>query len=85
MSQEKIFKALLNKIENAEMIYRPTQQEKLKMYGLFKQIHEGNVFGEKPGITQFVERAKYMAWERCKDMTEEDAMSAYIALFDGKE
>ncbi len=76
---------LLKRVENAEMEYRPTQQEKLKMYGLFKQINDGDVAGDKPPMTKFVERAKYMAWERCKGMSKDEAMQAYIDLFAGKE
>lgn len=81
---EQQFEMLLEKIKNEDMDYRPTQQEKLKLYGLFKQISEGDVHGEKPSMTKFVERAKYTAWERCKGMSKEEAMEAYISVFEGK-
>jgi len=82
---ENKYQELLGKVEASEMEYRPTQQEKLKMYGLFKQITEGDVSGEKPSMAKFVERAKYMAWERCKGLSKDEAMTSYVQLFDGKE
>ena len=48
------------------------------MYGLFKQATEGDVSGKKPGITNFVGRAKYSAWQAVKGMSAEEAMQAYI-------
>ncbi|MCF6764769.1 acyl-CoA-binding protein [Thiotrichales bacterium 19S3-7] len=80
---EQAFEQLLERIKNEDMDYRPNQQEKLKLYGLFKQITEGDVQGEKPSMTKFVERAKYTAWERCQGMSKEDAMRAYIDVFKG--
>lgn len=78
------FEQLLERIKNEDMDYRPNQQEKLKLYGLFKQITEGDVQGDKPSMAHFVERAKYTAWERCKGLSKEDAMTAYIDVFKGK-
>lgn len=81
---EVAFRSLLDRIEKADMKYRPTQQEKLKMYALYKQITEGDVTGERPGMTNFVARAKYTAWERCKGMSKEAGMQAYLDLFADK-
>ena len=82
---EQQFNEMLKKVENAEMAYRPSQQEKLKLYGYYKQATEGDVQGDKPPMTKFIERAKYTAWERCKGMSKEDAMQAYVDMFAGKE
>ena len=84
MAVKEQYEEILAKIESADMTYRPSQQDKLKMYAWFKQINEGDVAGEKPGMANFVARAKYMAWERCKGMSEEDAMQAYIDFFKDK-
>ncbi len=84
MSVEQEYQAVLKRIEDAEMEYRPSQQDKLKMYAWFKQINEGDVSGEKPGMANFVGRAKYMAWERCKGLSQEEAMQAYIDFFKDK-
>ncbi|MCF6767216.1 acyl-CoA-binding protein [Thiotrichales bacterium 19S11-10] len=80
---ENEFNTLLERIKNKDMEYRPNQQEKLKLYALYKQITEGDVNGDKPSMAHFVERAKYTAWERLKGMSKEDAMKAYIGVFEG--
>ena len=84
MSIESKYIELLSKIEQADMDYRPTQQDKLKMYAWYKQINNGDVSGEKPSMANFVARAKYIAWERCKGMTRIDAMKAYVNFFEDK-
>ena len=48
------------------------------MYSLFKQATEGDVSGKKPGMMDFVGRAKYTAWEELKGTSAEDAMQQYI-------
>ena len=85
MSLEKEYEEILKKIEDVEMDYRPSQQDKLKMYAWYKQINEGDVSGEKPGMVNFVDRAKYIAWERCKGMSREEAMREYVDFFKDKK
>jgi diazepam-binding inhibitor (GABA receptor modulator, acyl-CoA-binding protein) len=58
---------------------RPTNEELLALYSLFKQATEGDVAGEKPGIFDFKGAAKYAAWESLKGMNQASAMEAYIA------
>ena len=41
----------------------PGSDMKLKLYAHYKQATEGDVQGEKPGFTDFVNRAKYDAWD----------------------
>jgi len=53
---------------------------KLRLYAHFKQATEGDVKGEKPGFTDFVNRAKYEAWAKLKGTAPEEAMKAYIKL-----
>jgi acyl-CoA-binding protein len=84
MDIEKKYIEVLSRIEKAEMDYRPTQQDKLKMYAWYKQINDGNVSGDKPGMTNFVSRAKYIAWERCQGMSRLEAMKAYVDFFEDK-
>lgn len=64
----------------------PTQ--KLKLYGLFKQIETGPCTGSRPGIFDPIGRAKHDAWAGLGDMSKEDAMQSYIKealeIFDGK-
>ena len=60
----------------------PGNDLKLKLYAHYKQATEGDVKGEKPGFTDFVNRAKYEAWAKIKGMSADDAMKAYVKLVD---
>jgi diazepam-binding inhibitor (GABA receptor modulator, acyl-CoA-binding protein) len=60
----------------------PGNDLKLKLYAHFKQATEGDVKGDKPGFTDFVNRAKYDAWAKMKGTTADDAMNGYIKLVD---
>jgi len=60
----------------------PGNDLKLKLYAHYKQATEGDVKGDKPGFTDFVNRAKYEAWSKLKGMGTEDAMTAYVKLVD---
>lgn len=60
----------------------PGNDLKLKLYAHYKQGTEGDVKGDKPGFTDFVNRAKYEAWAKLKGMSEADAQAAYIKLVD---
>ena len=58
----------------------PGNDTKLKLYAHYKQATEGDVAGERPGFTDFVNRAKYEAWAKLKGTPPEKAMEAYIKL-----
>jgi diazepam-binding inhibitor (GABA receptor modulator, acyl-CoA-binding protein) len=58
----------------------PGNDLKLRLYANYKQATEGDVKGEKPGFTDFVNRAKYEAWAKLKGTSPDDAMKAYIKL-----
>ncbi|XP_055066201.1 acyl-CoA-binding domain-containing protein 7 [Misgurnus anguillicaudatus] len=59
---------------------RPTDQELLDLYGLYKQANVGDNNIDKPGMMDFKGKAKWDAWNSRKGMSNEDAMSAYISL-----
>lgn len=65
-----------------ELTKRPTNEELLDLYALFKQASEGDVTGERPGGFDFKGIAKYDAWADRKGKSKEDAMKEYIALMD---
>mmetsp|Transcript_19050 Transcript_19050/g.56698 ORF Transcript_19050/g.56698 Transcript_19050/m.56698 type:complete len:88 (+) Transcript_19050:127-390(+) len=54
--------------------------DKLALYGLFKQATVGDVNTAKPGILDLSGRAKWDAWDKKKGMSQDDAKTAYIAL-----
>ena len=58
----------------------PGNDMKLKLYAHYKQATEGDVAGEKPGFTDFVNRAKYEAWAKLKGTSATEAMQAYVKL-----
>ena len=61
---------------------RPSNEELLQLYALFKQATEGDVAGEKPGMFDFKGVAKYGAWEKLKGKTSEESMESYVTLVD---
>ncbi len=72
------FEETVSYIQNATGDFKPSNELKLEMYALFKQASEGDVSGKKPGMMDFVNRAKYTAWEECKGLSPDEAMQRYI-------
>lgn len=58
----------------------PGSDMKLRLYAHYKQATEGDVSGDKPGFTDFVNRAKYEAWAKLKGTPADKAMEAYVKL-----
>ncbi len=61
---------------------RPSNEDLLSLYGLFKQATEGDNTTERPGGFDFKAAAKYNAWEKLKGTPAEQAMEQYIQLVD---
>lgn len=61
---------------------RPDNMTLLKIYALFKQGSAGDVSGERPGMTDFVGRAKYDAWADLKGKSSDEAKQLYIDLIE---
>jgi diazepam-binding inhibitor (GABA receptor modulating acyl-CoA-binding protein) len=61
---------------------KPDNMTLLKLYALYKQGSTGDVDTERPGMTQFVERAKWDAWNELKGQSQEEAMQGYIDLIE---
>lgn len=59
---------------------KPSNEDLLKLYALYKQGDEGDVKGERPGGFDFKAIAKYNAWEELKGKPSEEAMKEYIDL-----
>ena len=72
------FEEAVNYIQNAEGDFQPSNEMKLEFYALYKQATEGDVSGKRPGMMDFVGRAKFDAWEKLKGMSSDDAMQKYI-------
>lgn len=70
-------KARLNSLQND-----PGNDVKLKIYALFKQATVGKCNTKKPGMMDFVGKAKWDAWNGLGDISQDDAKQKYIALVD---
>lgn len=57
---------------------RPSDEDMLSLYALYKQATEGDVSGKKPGFLDFVGRAKFEAWEALQGTSSNEAMQRYI-------
>ncbi len=59
---------------------RPSNDQLLQLYGLYKQATEGDVKGSRPGMLDLKGRAKYDAWLACKGTSPADAKARYVSL-----
>ncbi len=58
---------------------KPSDNDLLALYSLFKQATEGDVSGSRPGMLNVVARAKYDAWAKHKGTQNDAAIKQYIA------
>ena len=58
---------------------RPSDDDLLALYALYKQATAGDVAGERPGFFDFVGAAKHDAWAALKGLSTAEAMQKYIA------
>ncbi|XP_058459997.1 acyl-CoA-binding protein homolog [Malaya genurostris] len=61
---------------------RPTDQELLEVYALFKQATVGDNDTDKPGLLDLKGKAKWQAWLDKKGTSKDAAKEAYIKLVD---
>ena len=66
--------------QSKDLPSRPSNEDLLQMYALFKQGTEGDVSGDKPDGFDFKAIAKYNAWEEKKGIAKEQAMQEYVNL-----
>ena len=69
------FNKYISKVKKLNSI---SDNDKLYLYGNYKQSLLGNNINEKPSILNRVEMEKWKAWNRFKDISKEDAMKNYI-------
>ena len=66
--------------EAQQLPKKPDNADMLRLYAFYKQGTVGNVTGERPGMVDFVGRAKYDAWKDLDGTSQDDAMHSYIDL-----
>jgi diazepam-binding inhibitor (GABA receptor modulator, acyl-CoA-binding protein) len=60
---------------------KPSNEELLQLYSLYKQATTGDVNTEPPSnLFDFVNKAKHDAWTSLKGKSREDAMQEYVNL-----
>ena len=69
-------------LRSRELSRRPSNEDLLLLYALYKQATEGDVSGDRPGGFDFKAIAKFDAWEEVKGKSKEQAMTEYVALVD---
>jgi diazepam-binding inhibitor (GABA receptor modulating acyl-CoA-binding protein) len=67
-------------LRSKELTVRPSNEDLLRLYALYKQSTEGDVSGERPGGFDFKGAAKYDAWDNDKGKATDTAMQEYIDL-----
>ncbi|BDG05701.1 acyl-CoA-binding protein [Anaeromyxobacter oryzae] len=78
MALEQDFAAAQERVK--KLAKRPSNDQLLALYGLFKQATEGDVTGKRPGMLDMVGRAKHDAWTARRGTDKAAAMQAYVAL-----
>ncbi|MBI3284384.1 MAG: acyl-CoA-binding protein [Burkholderiales bacterium] len=68
--------------DSKNLTERPDNMTLLKIYALYKQGSSGDAGGDRPGMTDFVGRAKFDAWAGLKGTTQDAAMQQYVDLID---
>ena len=69
-------------IDSKQLPERPDNMTLLRIYALYKQGSEGDATGERPGMTDFVARAKYDAWKGLEGTSQDEAKQQYIDLIE---
>jgi diazepam-binding inhibitor (GABA receptor modulator, acyl-CoA-binding protein) len=78
MSLEQDFQTATERVK--DLTSRPSNEDLLNLYALYKQATEGDVHGDKPGMFDFKGAAKYSAWDNLKGTDGDTARQRYIDL-----
>ena len=75
----------MSKVEEAaerlkSLTERPSNDEFLNLYGLYKQATVGDNRTSKPGMFDMKGQFKWKAWKDKIGMSQDDAANAYVAL-----
>ena len=63
-----------------KLTQRPTDQEFLDLYGMYKQATMGDCNTDRPGMFYLKEKAKWDSWNAVKGTSKEEAEKKYIAI-----
>lgn len=57
---------------------KPSQNDQLQFYSLYKQATVGDVNTSRPGMMDFVGKAKWDAWKKVEGKSSDDAKKEYV-------
>ena len=57
---------------------QPSDEELLKLYGLYKQVTVGDINITKPSILSIKAKSKYNAWSKLKGKSKVDCIKEYV-------
>ncbi|XP_064456143.1 acyl-CoA-binding domain-containing protein 7-like isoform X2 [Ornithodoros turicata] len=77
MGVDEDFEKAAEEVKNLKA--RPTDEELLELYGLFKQATVGDCNTSQPGMFDPKGRAKWHAWNGRKGMSQSAAKETYVA------
>jgi acyl-CoA-binding protein len=72
------FESAAKEVQN--LTKRPSNEELLALYALYKQATEGDVKGSRPGMLDLKGRAKYDAWAKQKGRNTQEVQREYVKL-----
>tara|TARA_Y100000589_G_C26912369_1_gene530859 strand:- start:365 stop:634 length:270 start_codon:yes stop_codon:yes gene_type:complete len=70
------FQTAVNLVNN--LTKKPTNEELLMIYGLYKQATVGDVNTDRPGMLDLKGKHKWDSWEKNKGMNINDAKQNYV-------
>lgn len=65
-------------VEVKTLTSKPSNDDLLTLYSLYKQGSQGNADGKRPGRLDMVNRAKYDAWAKLEGISQDSAKQSYI-------
>lgn len=70
----------LNFVQNlpASSSFQPTKSQKLELYALYKQVSQGDINTQRPGLFDVVGRAKWDAWKKLEGLSVLEARHIYV-------
>ncbi len=83
MATQQAFEDAAKRVQ--DLSARPSNQDLLQLYALYKQASEGDVQGKRPGALNLKGRAKYDAWASMKGKSQDEARAEYVALVERLE
>ncbi len=80
MSENDAFEAAQVRVKT--LAERPSNEDLLELYALFKQATVGDATGKRPGMLDMKGRLKFDAWKKLEGTDSTTAKTRYIALVD---